>query len=226
MVDKLRDWGNVRTGPVEAATRAVPRHVFVPSVTLEQAYGLDSVVTHRDENGRAISSASDPGVVGAMLEQLDARPGHRILEIGAGTGYNAALLAELAGPTGQVTTVDIGAGIAAGARRGLGAAGYDRVRVVHGDGEAGHPEHAPYDRIIVTAGAWDVPPAWREQLAPNGRLVVPLRIQGVTRSVALELDGVRPPAEFGRGGSPGAAMSWRACGSKSIRRKAPATPPP
>ncbi|MEU8192484.1 methyltransferase, FxLD system [Microbispora amethystogenes] len=189
MVDKLRDWGGVRTGPVEAAMRAVPRHVFVPSVTLEQAYELDSVVTHRDESGRAISSASDPGVVAAMLEQLDARPGHRILEIGAGTGYNAALLAELAGPAGQVTTVDIGADIAAGARRALGAAGYDRVRAVHGDGEAGHPERAPYDRIIVTAGAWDVPPAWREQLAPNGRLVVPLRIQGVTRSVALELDG-------------------------------------
>ncbi|WP_405085980.1 methyltransferase, FxLD system [Microbispora sp. NBC_01389] len=189
MVDKLRDWGGVRTGLVEAAMRAVPRHVFVPSAALEQAYGPDSVVTHRDENGRAISSASGPGVVGAMLEQLDVQPGLRVLEIGAGTGYNAALLAELAGPQGQVTTVDIGADIVAGARRGLGAAGYDRVRVVHGDGEAGHPEDAPYDRIIVTAGAWDVPPAWREQLAPGGRLVVPLRIWGVTRSVALELDG-------------------------------------
>jgi protein-L-isoaspartate(D-aspartate) O-methyltransferase len=189
MVDKLRAWDGVRTGPVEAAMRAVPRHVFVPSATLEQAYGSDSVVTHRDENGQAISSASGPGVVAAMLEQLDVQPGHRVLEIGAGTGYNAALLAELAGPEGQVTTVDIGADIVAGARRGLATAGYDRVRVVHGDGEGGHPEDAPYDRIIVTAGAWDVPPAWREQLAPGGRLVVPLRMRGVTRSVAFQRHG-------------------------------------
>ncbi|MFC7650489.1 methyltransferase domain-containing protein [Streptosporangium lutulentum] len=71
-----------------------------------------------------------------MLEQLDVQPGLRVLEIGAGTGYNAALVAELAGSEGQVTTVDIGADIVAGARRGLAAAGYDRVRVVHGDGEA------------------------------------------------------------------------------------------
>ncbi|MFC4010527.1 methyltransferase domain-containing protein, partial [Nonomuraea purpurea] len=149
MVDKLRDWGGVRTAPVEAAMRAVPRHVFVPEASLEQAYGHDSVITHRDENGRAISSASGPGVVAAMLEQLDVQPGDRVLEIGAGTGYNAALVAELSGPGGHVTAVDIGADIVAGARRGLTAAGFDRVKVVHGDGAAGHPEDAPYDRIIV-----------------------------------------------------------------------------
>ncbi|PZG22529.1 methyltransferase, FxLD system [Nonomuraea aridisoli] len=189
MVDELRSWGGVTTVQVEAAMRTVPRHVFVPDAPLEQAYGPDSVVTHRDENGTAISSASGVGVVSGMLEQLDVQPGHRVLEIGAGTGYNAALLAELAGPEGHVTTVDIGADIVAGARRGLAAAGYDRVQVIHGDGAAGHPENAPYDRIIVTAGAWEVPPTWREQLAPDGRLVVPLRIRGVTRSVALELSG-------------------------------------
>ncbi len=189
MVDELRNWGGVSTAPVEAAMRAVPRHLFVPEAPLNQAYGHDSVITHRDETGRAISSASGAGVVAAMLEQLDVQPGHRILEVGAGTGYNAALLAELTGPHGHVTTVDIVADIVAGARRGLTAADYDRVKVVHGDGAAGHPEDAPYDRIIVTVGAWDIPPAWREQLAPGGRLVVPLRMRGVTRSVALELDG-------------------------------------
>ena len=169
--------------------RAVPRHLFVPEASLERAYGPESVITHRDADGVAISSASGPGVVAAMLEQLDVRPGHRVLEIGAGAGYNAACLAALAGPAGRVTTVDIGADIAAGARRSLAAAGCEPVRVVHGDGEGGYPQGAPYDRIIVTAGAWDVPPAWREQLAPGGRLVVPLRMRGVTRSVALELDG-------------------------------------
>ncbi|WP_424534404.1 methyltransferase, FxLD system [Sphaerisporangium viridialbum] len=189
MVDTLLSWGGVRTASVEAAMRSVPRHLFVPEASLERAYGPESVVTHRDADGIAISSASGPGVVAAMLEQLDVQPGHRVLEIGAGTGYNAACLAALAGPFGQVTTVDIGADIVAGARRGLAAAGYESVWVVHGDGEDGYPQGAPYDRIIVTAGAWDVPSAWREQLAPGGRLVVPLRIRGVTRSVALELDG-------------------------------------
>ena len=156
---------------------------------LEQAYGPESVVTFRDEHGVAISSASGPGVVAGMLDQLDCRPSDRVLEIGAGTGYNAACLAELAGPGGSVTTVDIGADIVAGARRALTAAGYEHVRVVHANGADGVPDGAPYDRIIVTAGAWDVPPSWREQLAPGGRLVVPLRIRGVTRAVALELDG-------------------------------------
>ncbi len=189
MVDRLRSWGGVRTARVEAAMRAVPRHLFVPDATLEQAYSNDSVVTFRDAEGIAISSASGPGVVAAMLEQLEARPGHRVLEVGAGTGYNAACLAELVGPAGQVTTIDIGPDIAAGARRGLDAAGYPGVRVVCGDGTGGVPDDAPYDRIIVTAGAWDLPPAWREQLAPGGRLVVPLRMRGVTRAVALELHG-------------------------------------
>lgn len=189
MVDNLLSSGVIRSASVEAAMRAVPRHLFVPDVPLQQAYGRESVVTHRDSNGIAISSASGPGVVAAELEQLDPRPGHNVFEVGAGTGYNGACLAELVGPTGHVTTIDIGADIVAGARRGLAAAGYDRVQVIHGDGTDGFRANGPYDRIIVTAGAWDIPAAWWEQLAPGGRLVVPLRIRGVTRSVALELDG-------------------------------------
>jgi protein-L-isoaspartate(D-aspartate) O-methyltransferase len=109
----------------------------------------------------------------------------RCLEIGSG-GCNAALMAELAGQTGDITTVDIDPDIADRARRCLAEAGYRRVRVVLGDAEDGVPAYAPYDRIIVTAGAWDVPPAWTDQLAPHGRLVVPLRILGLSRSVAFE----------------------------------------
>lgn len=89
--------------------RAVPRHLFVPDATVERAYSNEAVVTHRDADGVAVSSSSAPGVVASMLEQLDVQPGHRVLEIGAGTGYNAALLAHLADPAGEVTTVDIGA---------------------------------------------------------------------------------------------------------------------
>jgi protein-L-isoaspartate(D-aspartate) O-methyltransferase len=120
-----------------------------------------------------------------MLEQLDVQPRHRILEIGAGTGYNAALLAGLTGAEGTVTTVDIDAGVAVAAREHLTAAGVTNVTVICGDGQLGFPEHAPYDRIIVTAGAWDLPSAWAGQLAPAGRLVVPLRMRGFTRAIAF-----------------------------------------
>jgi protein-L-isoaspartate(D-aspartate) O-methyltransferase len=88
-----------------------------------------------------------------------------------------------------VTTVDINEDVAEGARRNLNAAGYAGVQVICGDGEDGYPATAPFDRVIVTAGAWDILSAWLEQLTPAGRIVVPLRIRGLTRSVALERYG-------------------------------------
>jgi protein-L-isoaspartate(D-aspartate) O-methyltransferase len=189
LVDELGEWEPFRTAAVEDAMRAVPRHVFLPGIPIEKAYSHDTIVTHRDSAGVALSCASQPGIVGAMLEQLNARPGHRVLEIGAGTGYNAALLACLVGREGELTTLDIDEDVVESARRNLNAAGYRGVRVICGDGEDGYPAAAPFDRIIVTAGAWDIPPAWLEQLAPGGRIVVSLRIRGLTRSIALERDG-------------------------------------
>lgn len=189
LVDELCEWEPFGAATVENAMRTVPRHMFLPGIPVEEAYSHGNVVTHRDSEGVAISSASAVGTVADMLQQLEVRPGHRVLEIGAGTGYNAALLARLAGPEGQVTTVDIDAEVAEGARRNLNAAGYAGVQVICGDGEDGYPAAAPFDRIIVTAGAWDIPPAWLEQLAPGGRIVFPLRIRGLTRSVALERYG-------------------------------------
>jgi protein-L-isoaspartate(D-aspartate) O-methyltransferase len=185
MVGRLRGAGFIRSGPVGAAMGVVPRELFVPDVPIERAYANEAVVTHRDAAGVAVSSASAPGVVASMLEDLDVRSGQRVLEIGAGTGYNAALLAHLVGPAGVVTTVEIDDVVAETARERLDA-GYRQVSVICGDGEFGYRDHAPYDRITVTAGAWDVPPAWSDQLAPGGRLLVPLRMRGLTRTIAFE----------------------------------------
>lgn len=189
LADYIRGRKTFRTSRVEHAFRTVPRHVFLPGVDLETAYAPRPVVTKRADDGTAVSSASSPNLVAEMLELLDVRLGHRILEIGAATGINAALLAELAGPTGQVVTIELDDDLATGARDGLAAAGYHQVQVICGDGALGHAASATYDRIVVTAGAWDITPAWWQQLAVGGRLVVPLRLHGsgLTRVLAFDL---------------------------------------
>jgi protein-L-isoaspartate(D-aspartate) O-methyltransferase len=190
LADRLRDQGTVRTGRVEAALRTVPREKFVPAVPVEKAYADEPVYTKNDGDGASISAASQPTIVAMMLEQLQVEPGQRVLEVGAGTGYNAGLLAHLVGDTGQVTTIDVDDDIVDGARSGLEAAGIENVRVVLGDGALGYADGAPYDRIIATVGAWGLPPAWLEQLDPQGRLVVPLRLRGsVSRSIIFERAG-------------------------------------
>jgi protein-L-isoaspartate(D-aspartate) O-methyltransferase len=188
MVDEIivqREWVGDVPREVEAALRNVPRHLFAPGVPLEKAYANDSIVTKRNECGGSISSVTAPWTQAMMLGQLQVAPGQRVLEIGSG-GYNAALLQELVGPDGSVTTIDIDQEIADRARACLARAGYHGVRVVCADGEFGAAEYGPFDRIIVTVGAWDIPPAWVEQLTEGGRLVVPLRTKGLGRSWILE----------------------------------------
>ncbi|MCX5206720.1 methyltransferase, FxLD system [Streptomyces sp. NBC_00237] len=187
LVDELVTEGNVHSPQIEQAMRTVPRHLFVPDAPLEAAYSNAPVNTKLDETGAPISCASQPDIVGMMLEQLDVQPGQNVLELGAGTGFNAALLGHLVGEKGRVTTIDVDEDIVAGARAGLAAAGITNVTVILGDGAVGHLKNAPYDRIEATVGAHAIPGAWLDQLAPGGRLLTPIRLRGsVSRSIAFE----------------------------------------
>ncbi len=182
LVDSLVASGLIHDPRIEAAFRAVPRHHFLPDVPLESVYTDEAIPTKRHE-GLAISSSSQPTIMAIMLDQLACLPGDRVLEIGAGTGYNAALLAHLVGAGGQVVSMDIDEDIVITARGRLAEAGA-AVQVVCGDGALGYPPAAPYDRIILAVGSSDITPAWIEQLRSNGRLVLPLEIEGSIQKVA------------------------------------------
>ncbi|MCT2594495.1 methyltransferase, FxLD system [Streptomyces sp. N2-109] len=185
LVDKIRESGHALTPAVETALRTVPRHLFVPDTPLEDAYANTPVNIKYDIDGTSISCASQPSIVALMLDQLEVRPGDRVLELGAGTGYNAALLTYLTGETGHVTTIDVDDDLVEGTREHVAAAGFTNVEALTLDGALGYPEGAPYDRIIATVGAHGVPHAWMQHLAPNGRLLVPQRLKGsVSRSIA------------------------------------------
>ena len=163
----------------------MPRHAFLPDVGIDDVY-TDRAFPTKHADGKPISSSSQPAIMAIMLEQLALQPGQRVLEIGAGTGYNAALIAHLVGDRGQIVTIDIDEDVVVAARQHLAAAGFDRVDVRCADGGYGDPEGAPFDRIILTASAWDITPAWFEQLTLGGRLVLPLSLRQVQQSVAFE----------------------------------------
>ena len=191
MVDALRDAGRLRTPGVEEAFRGVPRHLFLPGVPIDDAYA-DEAVAVQVTDGVPTSSASQPSMMAIMLEQLDLRPGLRVLEIGAGTGYNAALMTRIVGSKGGVVAVDIDQELVEKAARHLATAGVTDVQLVAADGAHGHPPSAPYDRVVLTVGSDDVRPEWVAQLVPGGRLLLPLDVRGSQLSIALDLgdDGV------------------------------------
>jgi protein-L-isoaspartate(D-aspartate) O-methyltransferase len=193
LTDRLRDAQAATPGILDAFAR-VPRHLFLPGAPLETAYADDAIVTH-DEAGIPTSSSSQPSLMARMIEMLDVAPGDRVLEIGAGTGYNAALLAVIGA---AVTTVELQPAVADAAATHLRQAGIgvaDRheapapgsVRVVTGDGA--DPPGGPYDRVIVTAGCWAIPARLVDALTDGGLLVAPLRVNGVELTLALRRAG-------------------------------------
>lgn len=158
------------------AMRTVERHKFVPPALVDQAY---------DDNPLPIGSGqtiSQPYIVAYMTEVLKPTPQMKVLEIGTGSGYQAAVLAEI---VKDVYTIEIVEEHGRTAAQRLKKLGYDNVYVKIGDGYAGWKEHAPYDAIIVTAGAEKVPPPLLEQLKEGGRMVIPVGPENQTQSLML-----------------------------------------
>jgi protein-L-isoaspartate(D-aspartate) O-methyltransferase len=188
LVDKIKQGLPTLSPEVEGAFRAVPRHVFVPEIPLEKAYSDQAILTQTID-GVATSSSSCPSLMAHMLQRLRLAPGHRVLEIGTGTGYNAALIGRLVGEGGRVTTIEVDAGIAEQARSRLREAGSSDVNVVTGNGMAGYAPDAPYDRIILTAASPTIFDGWWNQLAPDGRFVGPLCLRNAQFCMSFRPSG-------------------------------------
>lgn len=182
----LRLGGYIQSPAVESAFRHIPRHMFLLGVPAHEAY-INEVIVTKHVNAIPVSSSSQPALMATMLEQLELKPGQRVMEIGAGTGFNAALMGHIVGPHGRVVAIDIDADIVENAQRNLAAVGVAQVQAIQADGGLGYPPGAPYDRILLAVAAGDITPAWREQLKPNGILVIPWAVRGVQRSLAFEL---------------------------------------
>jgi protein-L-isoaspartate(D-aspartate) O-methyltransferase len=202
-VADLERRGAIRSPAVRRAFTKVPRERFVPEVAeregLGRVYADEALVTRTDTRGRPLSSSSQPTIMAEMLEHLDLAPGLRVLEVGTGTGYNAALLAELVGRQGHVTSVELEPDLAARAEAALEGLGYT-VEVVVGDartvvGDARTVAPARYDRVIVTAAADSVPRSWRDALVDGGLIELPLRLpepsEGEQVVVTLRRQGER-----------------------------------
>ena len=194
-VDQAKAMGAIGSAAVERAFRTVPRHRLLETfyhrasdgtVTtirndpghprrdhLALIYADDALATRR-AGGLPVSSTSQPSLMARMLEFLGLREGMRILEVGAGTGYNAALTAEIVGDQRLVITVDVREDVVDQTRRLLAATGYSQIQVLLRDGFDGVPEQAPFDRIMATVGCSDLSPNWAWQLADDGAMLVPL----------------------------------------------------
>jgi len=165
MVDQQILNRGIRNPTVLDAMRAVERHYFVPEQYRHMAYSDRPLPIGHQQ------TISQPYIVALMTDYLNLKEGEKVLEIGTGSGYQAAVLAEL---VGQVYSVEIVEELAHRARKTLEELGYENVHIRIGDGYKGWEEHAPYDAIIVTASPSDVPPALKEQLAEGGRMVIPV----------------------------------------------------
>lgn len=197
---------------VQNAFLQVPRHLFIDfyyqqqgnhlawnqitTPAQEDIYCDEALVTKLDEKGFPISSSSQPSVMARQLELLDLHPGLSVLEIGTGTGYNAALMGALVSLTGQIISIDIDPELITTAIQHAEAAGVTNVLATTGNGFRGYPECAPYNRLLATCSVRTLPRLWVEQLAPGGLLLVNLRLH--LSSIFLLLKKTTPTTLEGR----------------------------
>lgn len=200
LVQQLHALDAIRTADVESAFRSVPRHLAVSRLVeirsdnsvalttvpatedaavsddlLRTIYADRVLITHvSGRDHRPVSSSSRPSITAFMLEELRLSAGMSVLEIGAGTGYSAALLGRIVGEAGSVTSVEFDRGIAAAARSTLGRLDTRNVEVITGDGYLGHGPSAPYDRVVSTVGVGGFSPRWAAQLRTGGLMVAPV----------------------------------------------------
>lgn len=167
---------------VESALREIPRHLFIPNELRRLAYVDTALPT---KNGQTISQ---PSVVARMTELLDVKEGQKILEVGTGSGWQSAILSHLVGKQGEVFSIDSNEKLIAFAKRNLRKVGRTNVHVVLGDGSVGLEPFAPYERIIVTAAAPDIPSSLVKQLRSGGRMVIPVG-RNIQELVVVRKDG-------------------------------------
>ncbi len=168
LTEELIRWGYLKTSKIIDAFKRVPRHEFIPENLRESAY-LDQPLPIG--HGQTISA---PSMIAIMLEALKPEKGEKVLEIGAGSGYNAALIAEIIGKTGKLFTIERVQELAEFGRNNLQKSGYWWVKVIVGDGTCGYEKEAPWDRVLVTACAPEVPKPLVNQLKIGGKLAVPV----------------------------------------------------
>ena len=168
MVQDLMERGYIKSEAVRRAMERVPREEFVPEEERHRAY-MDMPLPIGE--GQTISA---PHMVAMIAEILDLKPGMKVLEIGTGCGYNAAVIAEIIGPEGRLYTVERIGSLYERARRKLRNLGYDNITVIHGDGSQGFADEAPYSRIYVTAAAPYIPDPLMKQLEIGGKLLIPV----------------------------------------------------
>ena len=208
LAEDLARAGDLRDPAWAAAVAATPRHLLVPTA-YEQgadggwsevdasglAYSTTTLVTAVDGAGRPVSSSTKPDLMVRMLEALDVRDGNRVLEIGTGTGYNAALLAHRLGDD-HVYSVDVDQQLVTTARERLATFGC-RPNLAAGDGINGWPEHGPYDRIIATCSVPRIPTAWLAQVTEGGKVLVDVKVNtGAGNLVLLHRHGDRLEGRF------------------------------
>ena len=184
LVRRLLRHGYIKSEGVQRAMEVVPRHLFVPESVRSRAYiGSPMPIGV----GQTISA---PHMVAIMVEASELKPGIDVLEIGGGSGYHAAVMAELVRPGGSILTIERLPLLAERARSSLEAAGYSQtVEVMVADGSLGYPKNAPYDRIVVTCAAPYVPGPLKEQLVDGGKLLAPVGSMGYQELLRVTREG-------------------------------------